>query len=720
MKNFLRALKHAWPYRYRLIFSIFCALLAAVLWGLNFTAVYPILKLIHTEHGPHAWVIERIDTTSHDIDYLKREVARLHDLEEELEKAEPSKERDKLQRKVSSDLVSVERKLESAHTGLYRYQLAKKYIDSLLPTDCFQTLSLILGLVFIGVVLKCFFEFLQEWLVGSVVALSQFGLRNRFYHHVVHLDVDQFNDQGSSEMLARFTNDMESLGTGFRTLFGKVVAEPLRVISCVIFACFISWQLTLMFLVLVPLAGVILWKIGKVMKQATRRVLERMSSIYKILQESFQGIRVVKAYTSEAYERKRFEEATLDYYKKTMRVVRLDALAGPIIEILGVAAIAAALLAGSYLVLQRQTHVWGMRLVNQPLEAEALFQLYLLLAAIADPVRKLSNVFTRIQSAWAAADRIFQFLDRRPRVVGTPDGYQPIARARLLDPEAPTLLHDDDPSPFVPEPELPGPVLRRVVEPEPREVVGMGAPTFLEFRDVCFSYNPGQSLLYDIHLRINEGEVVAFVGSNGCGKSTLLSLLPRFYDPDHGGILFEGHDLRNCHLPSLRRVIALVGQEPFLFDDTIAANIAYGSPHATREQIEQAGRLGLVEEFLSEVEKGYETIVGEGGKKLSGGQKQRVVLARAILRDPRILILDEFTSQFDPASNQRVHNVLREFMSGRTTLVITHRLDTLEVADRIVVMEAGRIVAVGKHAELLASCVQYQRLHEAHSSRLSA
>lgn len=713
MKNFLRALKHAWPYKYRLIFSIFCALMAAALWGLNFTAVYPILKLLHTEQSPHEWVVERIESTSKEIDQLKRDVEVLHERERQLDAAEKTKNVENQLRQLSGNLAKVESKLEASHIALYRYQLAKKYIDSLLPTDCFQTLSWIIGLVFVGVVLKCFFEFLQEWLVGSVVALSLFGLRNRLYHHVVHLDVDQFNDQGSSEMLARFTNDIESLGNGFRTLFGKVVAEPLRVCSCVIFACFISWQLTLMFLILVPLAGIVLWKVGRIMKQATRRVLERMSSIYKILQESFQGIRVVKAYTSEGYERKRFEEATLDYYKKTMRVVKLDAIAGPIIEILGVAAIAMALLAGSYLVLQRQTHVWGLRLVNQPLEAEALFQLYLLLGAIADPVRKLSTVFTRIQSAWAAADRIFQFLDRRPRVLDNPEGHRPQTRAQTLDPMAPVSHVEDDLSPFTSDPELTPVLPHRVIEPST-------ATNFLEFREVCFSYNPGQPLLYDIRLQVNEGETIAFVGPNGCGKSTLLSLLPRFYDPDHGSILLEGHDLRNCHLPSLRRVISVVGQDPFLFDDTIAANIAYGSSGATREQIERAGRLALVEEFLPELANGYESIVGERGLLLSGGQRQRVALARAILRDPRILILDEFTSAADPASEQRLHQTLREFMKGRTTLVITHRLNTLEMAHRIVVMDSGRIVAVGKHAELLASCVQYQRLHEAHGTRLSA
>src|SRR5262249_45176860 len=252
--------------------------------------------------------------------------------------------------------------------------------------------------------IKGFFEFWQETLVGCVVNLSLFDLRNRFYRNAVHLDVSNFGEHGSHELMARFTNDMELLGNGTKTLFGKVVAEPLKAVVCVIFACWISWQLTMMFLVLVPVALFILTKVGRLMKTATRRLLERTSSIYKILQETFLNIRIVKAFTMEPHERRKFGSATKDYYYKAMWVVNLDALAGPIIELLGVAAVGAALLAGAYLVINQQTHLFGMRMTEQPLEAESLLTLYAFLAAIADPVRKLSSVYTRIQSGAAAAD----------------------------------------------------------------------------------------------------------------------------------------------------------------------------------------------------------------------------------------------------------------------------------------------------------------------------
>jgi ATP-binding cassette, subfamily B, bacterial MsbA len=677
MKNFLRALRYALPYRARLALSILCALLAAIFWGLNFTAIYPVLKLLTTEKTLHVWVDESIARQQEEIDKLQRTTDRLISEEEQLQKHPESEFKNKLFRDSAAKQLRVQTKLESARRNLYYYQILRMYVYLFLPQDCFRTLVYVIGLVVVGVAIKGFFEFCQEWLVGSVVNLSLFDLRNRFYRNVIHLDVDQFNEQGTPELMSRFTNDMEVLGMGKKTLFGKVIAEPLRGLSCVIIACFISWQLTLMFLILVPVALFVLTKVGRLMKRATHRLLERMSNIYKILQESFKGIRVVKAFTMEPYERRRFCTATKDYYHKSMMVVKLNAVSGPIIEVLGVTAVAGALLAGAYLVLSGGTDFrflgMSLRMTSQPLEAETLLQLYALLAAIADPVRKLSSVYTRLQSGWAAADRIFAVIDRRPRVHANSEG----------------------------------PRLKR------------HAAT-VEFRDVCFSYGPDRPVLTNINLEVKAGEILAIVGKNGCGKSTLLGLLPRFYDPDHGAIIIDGLDIRTVNLRSLRSQIAVVTQETILFDDTIYNNIAYGNRRARREDVEDAARQAFAHDFISALPSGYETTLGEAGSKLAGGEKQRMALARAILRDPSILILDEFTSQADAEHELRIHRALREFMRGRTTFVITHRLNTLEIADRIVVIDGGRIAAVGTHSELMATCSVYQRLHDAHSQKLVA
>ncbi len=698
MKNFLRALRYALPYRKRLIFSILCALMTAVFWGLNFTAIYPVLKLLTTEQSLHVWIDNCIAKQQELIDEAQKEVDRLSDEEEKVKKLPDGPLKDKKERDLSAKMLRAESKLESGRRYIYYYRLLRKLIYLVFPPDCFLTLVYVIGLVVIGIAIKGFFEFCQETLVGSVVNLSLFDMRNRFYRNVIHLDVDQFGDHGTSELMARFTNDMEVLGMGKKTLFGRVIAEPLRALSCVVVACFISWQLTLMFLILVPVALFVLTKVGRLMKRATHRLLERMSNIYKILQESFKGIRVVKAFTMEPYERRRFCTATKDYYHKSMMVVKLDALAGPIIELMGVVAVAGALLAGAYLVLRHDTHFFGMRMTSQPMEAETLLQLYALLAAIADPVRKLSSVYTRLQSGWAAADRIFAVMDKHPRVLGNSDG----PRLKRHSEEATRGEEQEEPMG-----NSDGPRLKR-------------RHRAVEFRDVCFSYGPDRPVLTSINLAVRAGEVIAIVGKNGCGKTTLLGLLPRFYDPDHGTVLIDGFDVRTLNLRSLRTQISVVTQDTILFDDTIYNNIAYGNRRARREDVEAAAKQAFAHDFIVRLPRGYDTHLGEAGSKLAGGEKQRIALARAILRDPSILILDEFTSQADAEHELQVHKALREFMRGRTTFVITHRLNTLEIADRIVVLDAGRIAAVGTHAELLASCSVYQRLHEAHAQKLSA
>jgi ATP-binding cassette subfamily B protein/subfamily B ATP-binding cassette protein MsbA len=681
-------MRFAWPYRYRLLISGLCALCAAAAWSLNFTAIYPVLKILGADQTLQEWVntsIQRVQTEQ--LDPLKATLQPLQNAKKQFDQEnqqlleQPRAERDaeRLEwldhelRHLARELEKVHNQMAAAQQELLRLHLFKKYIDMFCPADKFLTLALVLGLVVCAVGMKGFFEFWQESLVGSVVNLSQFDMRNRFFRRTIHLDVSNFGESGTHEIMARFTNDMETLAAGQKTIFGKMVAEPLRAVGCIALACWFSWQLTFMFLVLVPVALFILTRIGRLMKRATRRLLERMSSIYKILHEVFLGIRIVKAFAREPHERRRFRQATRDYYRKAMWVVNLDALSGPIVEILGVAAVALALLAGAYLVLEKKTHLFGIRMTDQPMEAEALLTLYGLLAAIADPVRKLSSVFTRIQAGCAAADRIFAYMDRFPKIRGNSLGE------------------------FLP---------RHHEE--------------IEFRNVCFSYDPVKPLLTGIHLHVRHGETVAIVGKNGCGKSTLLSMLPRFFDPDHGSIFIDGIDIRSANLRSLRKQVAVVTQESILFDDTIYNNIAYGRPSASREDVEEASRRARAHDFISAKPHGYDTRVGEGGRYLSGGEKQRLCLARAFLINPSILVLDEFTSQADTVTEAEMHNILREFMRGRTTFVITHRLNTLEIADRIVVIDDGRVIACGTHAELLKSCALYQRLHEAQFRRLVA
>lgn len=674
MKNLFRALRFVWPYRGRLILSVICAMVVALLWGANFMAISPILRLLDKNQN----LQQQIDA---EIEVKQQRIAELDKTLDDREKIEIPRDKAQFQGEELEARLAEKTRLQAkdeaaisyARSQLYWLQMSRGWIYHFCPAGPFETLALLLGIVVISIALKGVFDFCQESLVGSAVSLSLFDLRNRFYRSAVHYDVSQFTEEGSHELMARFTNDMDALSAGWKTLFGKVVAEPLKALSCVIFACMISWRLTLLFLILVPIALLFMSKVGSYMKRASRRVLESMSSLYKILQETFQGIKIVKAFTMERYERRRFFLGTKDYYRKGMWVINLEAISGPTMEILGVIAIAGALLVGSYLVLSGETHIGGLRMTVDPLESKALLTLYALLAAIADPVRKLSNVYTKIQSGAAGADRIFHAMDRKPRVRNNP-------RAPRLE------RHHKN----------------------------------VEFKEVCFSYHPGQPILTNVRLEVRFGETIALVGRNGSGKSTMAGLLARFFDPDHGAVLIDGQDIRRMNLRSLRQQLGLVSQDTMLFDDTIYNNIAYGNRHAKPEEVEAAAKKAFAHDFILKQRNGYETRIGEMGSSLSGGQRQRIALARAILRDPSLLILDEATSAADVEVEASIHEALRDFMKNRTTFLITHRLNMLEIADRIVVLENGRIEAIGTHLELLKCCGTYQRLHEAHQQRQAA
>lgn len=678
MRNFLRCLKYSWPYRHRFIASVFCALAVATLWSLNLSAIYPVLKILSTDKNLHQWVDDEIDDHQRKLDDPKRQ-ADADNLRAELrvlDQAPLSAFRESRKQDASKELARLEGEAEYHARWVYRYQLLKSEVIRLLPADRFQTLLWIIGAVIIGVAVKGVFEFLQETLVGSVMNRTLFDLRNRFFRRVVHQDVRQLSQVGTTELMARFTNDTEQVGVAIKILYGRMVAEPLKALACLAVAMYICWQLTLVFILLVPLAVVTLTKVSKMMRRAARRMLERMSAIYKIVRETFDGIRAVKGFTREPHERRRFRDATREYYHKAMRVITIDAFTNPLIELLGVAAVSLALAAGTYLVVTGQTHIFGMRMSSHTLSFATLLQLYALLAAIADPVRKLSSVYTKLQSGEAAANRIYEFFDRVPTVTANPHGPRITRAAKGI-----------------------------------------------EFRNVCFSYTPGSETpaLTNVQLTVKAGETIAIVGPNGCGKTTLLGLLPRFYDPDAGAVLIDGVNVRTAHLRTLRRHIGIVTQDTQLFDDTVLANIAYGKKGATRDEILAAAAKAHVDEFVEKLPDGYDTRLGEmGSGGASIGQKQRIALARAILRDPAILILDEFTSAADPESEVKIYAAVKEFVKGRTTFLITHRLHTLEIADRIVVMEAGRVVAVGTHAELIAGCELYRRLHDSAQFRMAA
>jgi ATP-binding cassette, subfamily B, bacterial MsbA len=674
MRNFGRVLKLSWVYRRRLIVSALCAVMVALSWCANLSAIFPVLKILGSGDNLQSWVDKEIGQLDRQLN--DREVNQKVDkLEEDIDlvKAKPeSPKRDEELRKLTSEQSKIHGKLSELATLKYRYELLKTKVICFLPTDKFQTFCWIVFGVILSVAVKGLFEFIQESYVGWVVCRTMFDFRNRFFRSTIHQDVRQLAESGSAEVLSTFGNDTEQIATGLKMLFGRVILEPMKIIGCLTAATIISWQLTLLFALIVPVALISLTYVAKKMKKASKRVLEQMTEIIQVIKESLDGIRVVKGFTREANARHRFRTITADYFRKTMRVINLDAFTGPFMELLGIAAVGVALLAGAFLVIRGQTEIFGIRMTNQQLGFESLLALYMLLAAIADPVRKLSSVFSKIQTGAAATDRI----------------YAMIERVALIKPNAE------------------GPMIPKHAKA-------------IDFKHLCFSYVPGRDTLLDIDLHVKFGETIAIVGPNGSGKSTLIGLLTRFFDPDFGQVSVDGINIRHANLRSLRKQIGIVTQDTILFDQSVKENIAYSLPGATDELIEAASKKAFAHEFITELPNGYDTIVGERGGNLSGGQRQRIALARAFLRNPRILILDEFTSAVDAESDWKIHLALKDFKVGRTTFLITHRMTTLDIADRIVVMDGGRIVAIGLHDQLLLTCPVYRRLYESQNGSLN-
>ncbi len=657
MKNFLRAVRLALHYRLTLAGVLCCSLLVAVFWGGNIGGVYPIVEVAIKGKSLQAWVAEKIASTEAKSAELRREIARL-------EKAPPPN--GKPLEAAAQDVAFLHRRLQAEEAAAATARRLQPWIDRYLPADPFRTVVWIVVALMAATAVKDFFLFANNMLVERAVQMVSFDLRKQLYHHMLRMDLGEFGEQRTGTMMSRFNVDLGYLSTGLSTLFGRAILEPLKGLACLVGAAFVCWRLLLFSLLLAPLAGFLIRTLARSIKRANRRALEENAQLMGVLSEAFHGMQTVQAFTMEKYERNRFHKVSKACLQKAMKIAFYSALSKPATEILGLGMVFIALIAGAYLVLNQATHILGIPMCDRPLEWSVLLVFYGLLIGTSDPARKLSDVVNGIQGGLAAADRIFPLLDRQPTIV---------------DPEQP----------------------RPAPRPHRR----------LVFDHVNFHYTPDQPVLRDIQLTVEYGETLCIVGPNGCGKSTLINLLLRFHDPVAGAVRLDDIDLREMRLRDLRRLVGMVTQQTMLFDDTVYNNIRYGSLQATREEIIAAAQRAHAHRFIEDkLEHGYDTVVGPGGNRLSGGQRQRIALARAILRDPDILILDEATSQIDIESEQQIHLALEQFVRGRTAIIVTHRLATLDLAGRILVMDAGHIVDLGTHDELVRRCDLYRRLYD--------
>lgn len=540
----------------------------------------------------------------------------------------------------------------AASSGAYAW-LVKPVLDEIFINRN-EALLLVLPVALFAIsVLKGAFSYGQNYLMNYVGNQVITDIRQELFNKLIRLPVTYHDANTSGRLVSRVVSDVTVMANAVAGVLKDVFQQGLTFLAMLGVIIYQNWRLGAVSVIVVPLAVLTMTRMGKRLRALAASGQERMGDMASTLQETLSGIRMVKAYGREEAEAERFKASNKAFYDTRMKAIQVSSLGSSHMEVIGVVGVAAIIWYGGSLV------------ISGDMTPGAFFSFLTAMFMAYTPIRKLSGSNNEIQQALAAAERVFSVIDLQTE--------QEIDRGRLDMP----------------------PIRRSVV-----------------YQDVTFLYE-GQTIpaLSDIDLEIKAGEMVALVGSSGSGKTTLANLLPRFYEPTAGHLLIDGVDIQSFTLASLRAQIGIVAQDVVLFDDTVLNNISFGRKGATEAEIEQAAKLAYAHEFIERLPQSYRTRIGERGVKLSGGERQRLAIARAILRDPPLLILDEATSALDTESERVVQLALGNLMEHRTTLVIAHRLSTIQRADRIVVLHRGTIVEMGTHDELLLRGGHYQRLH---------
>lgn len=529
--------------------------------------------------------------------------------------------------------------------------LAKPVMDDVLIKKDATLLSLLPLAIFFIFLGKGIFTYVQEYLMRSASQKMVMQLRNRLYSHIVQLPMGYFGKNSSGELISKVINDTSVLQELVSLTIKDLFRESATAFALVFVALWRRWDLTLISITVLPMALYGVGKLGKRMRQISRRAQEKISLITEFLSESFSGIKIIKAFCRQTDEAGRFKDIAREYYRENMRATRVSESSTLMMEAVGGLGIAFVIWYGARLIFSN-----AMTVGDFTSFLTAIFLVY-------TPAKRLAKINIGIQQARPPLDRVYKLLSEPVETDGTEE-FKPISE-------------------------------------------------YIELKGVSFTYPSAKHKALDnVTLTVRKGEIIAIVGKSGGGKTTLANLLPRFYVPAEGVVSIDGTDISKATFASLRGQFGIVSQDVILFNDTVASNISYGKPGAQQEEIVAAAQAAYAHDFITELPHGYDTIIGERGARLSGGQRQRLSIARAILKNPPILILDEATSSLDTASEMMVQRALENLMRNRTTFVIAHRLSTIKRADRIIVIDKGRVLESGTHHELYESGGLYKKLYE--------
>jgi len=522
--------------------------------------------------------------------------------------------------------------------------------------DHIYFLALLAGVVICTNFLSNLFRYLSAMTVENLRVCTLQRMRDEMFSRVIHMNVGYFSDQRKGDIISKITSDVTVVQYCITNTLQVAFRDPFLIIGYLVLMISISWQLALFSVLFLPIVGLVIGNIVKRLRHPAQRGQQRMGDMVSVLDESLSGIKIVKSYNATDYLVEKFRSINADFSRLVISMARRQQLASPMSEFLGITAVGVMLVFGGALV------------VRGSLNAGGFIAFIAMFSQITRPVRTFIDQFANINQGIAAGERIFSIIDTRSEIEDKPQAQE----------------------------------LRGLKEK-------------IEFRDIHFSYDGSREVIDGVSLEIRRGETVALVGPSGGGKSTLSELIPRFYDPTAGDILIDGIPLRDYRQESLRAHMSVVSQDTVLFNDTIESNIALGRPGATHAEVVEAARIANADAFIRESPDGYDTNIGDRGSKLSGGQRQRLSIARAVLKNPDILILDEATSALDTESEKLVQEALNKLLVGRTSIVIAHRLSTIRSADRIFVVDHGRIAEQGTHAELMAKGGIYAKLIEMQS-----